>query len=112
MEGAKWSTHGKDGRDKAAGSEKQFSPQATQAAVPRCRQLHIYSGPLLQTDLAALGKRSHLAVEALGYWTGKKAHRSFLEAEGKSSSQKGRKGDPEDAATNRCLRHSTLQHPP
>ena len=66
VEGAKWSTRGKDGRDKAQEAEKKVTPGHPGCCAPLQTAPYLLWSPSADR-LGRPGQKSHLAVEALGY---------------------------------------------
>lgn len=102
--------HPQEGRaDKRRKQRKKATPGHPGCCAPLQTAPYLLWSPSADR-LGRPGQKSHLAVEAFRILDWKEGSQKFLEAEGKLPPQKEGKR-PEDAAANRCLRHSTA-HPP
>ena len=108
VEGAKRSSCWKDGCDKAQEAERRESdPRPPRLLCPAADSSVFTLVPFSRQTWPPWAKESSgcRRLRMLGW---KEGSQKFLEAEGKLPPQKVRKGDPEDAPANRCLRPSTL----
>lgn len=108
VEGAKRSTRWKDGCNKAQEAERRESdPRPPRLLRPAADSRVFTLVPFSRQTWPPWAKESSgcRRLRMLGW---KEGSQKFLEAEGKLPPQKVRKGDPEGAPANRCLRPSTL----